>query len=535
MVERCEKRWIWAFALMTLALTSLPYLIGYWAQGNNYQFLGFIFGVDDGNSYIAKMLAGATGDWLFRSPYTAYPQSGAFSFFPYLLLGKLSAPPGQHDQLVFLYQLFRWAGGFLVILATYDFVALFIQRKNYRRLATAMVTLGGGMGWLFALGLSGLWQERIPLEFYSPETFGFLSVLGLPHLEVARACLLWGLRAYLLNTREFSFRRAVNGGLLWLIMGFFQPLTVVTGWAILGLHVVVVSISRNIKDFHPFKIIASSECTRILTAVGMVVISAPIVFYTLIAFNTDPFLKNWTSQNRILSPPILDYLLAFLNILPFSIAGIVMVFRKKEWDACLPALWVLIFPLLAYAPYNLQRRLPEGTWVALVILAFIVIENQLARFQKPIRAWAGLAFFSTIIFFVGAVFTVVVPKSPLFVSQNEKNAFSALGELAQKDDVVLADFRISNELPAWLPVRTVVGHGPESIHASQLTAQVDSFLSTSGQDSERLDLIREFNIKYIVLGPEEQGGSYWKPGGSDFIELVYQDVDFKIYRVQIPN
>ena len=534
MVDRSEKRWNWGFALITLGLTSLPYLVGYWAQGSSFHFLGFVFGVDDGNSYIAKMLAGASGDWLFRTPYTAYTQSGAFSFFPYLLLGKLAYPPGQHEQLVFLFQLFRWIGGFLVIFATYDFVALFLQRVNYRRLATAMVTLGGGLGWLFALGLSSLWQGRIPLEFYSPETFGFLSVLGLPHLEVARACLLWGMREYLVNSHEFAYRRVVKGGLLWLGIGLFQPLTVVTGWVILGLHVVITSIFINIKEFQPLRIF-SKERGRFVTAFGMVLISCPIVLYTFIAFSLDPFLKSWTEQNLILSPPISDYLLAFLNVLPLTISGIVFVIRTKKWDAILPAAWVIVFPVLAYAPYNLQRRLPEGIWVAVVILAFIFIENKLARYQKTIRLWAAAAFLSTLFFFAGSALTAAAPISPLFISLNEVKAFHSLGELVNKGDVVLADFRISNELPAWLPVRTVVGHGPESINASQLTPRIDSFFATSGQNSARIALIQELAIKYIVLGPEEQTSTNWDPGSSGIAELVYQDPDFKIFRIVVPK
>jgi len=70
-------------------------------------------------------------------------------------------------------------------------------------------------------------------------------VLGLPHLEVARACLLWGMREYLLNSHEFAYRRVIKGGLFWLGMGLFQPLTVVTVgsfWAYMWLSPVLVKI-----------------------------------------------------------------------------------------------------------------------------------------------------------------------------------------------------------------------------------------------------------------------------------------------------
>ncbi len=50
----------------------------------------FLFGSDDGYSYLAKMRLGLRGDWLFTLRYTAEPHSGALLFLPYIALGKLT-------------------------------------------------------------------------------------------------------------------------------------------------------------------------------------------------------------------------------------------------------------------------------------------------------------------------------------------------------------------------------------------------------------------------------------------------------------
>ncbi len=75
-----ERRWVLGFIALFLLLTSLPYLLGYWTQGQDYCYTGFVFGVEDGNSYIAKMLSGAYGAWKFTSSHSAYPQAGAWIF-----------------------------------------------------------------------------------------------------------------------------------------------------------------------------------------------------------------------------------------------------------------------------------------------------------------------------------------------------------------------------------------------------------------------------------------------------------------------
>ena len=95
-----KRRGIIVFAVAVMAITMIPYLVGYAQQGEEWRYTGFVIGVEDGNSYIAKMLSGASGNWLFRSPHSAAEQQGVIAYLPYLILGKLASGPAQHDQMV---------------------------------------------------------------------------------------------------------------------------------------------------------------------------------------------------------------------------------------------------------------------------------------------------------------------------------------------------------------------------------------------------------------------------------------------------
>ena len=202
MIDKEDRRWLIITSLVFLVITSLPYLLGYFRQGDDWRFTGFVFGVEDGNSYIAKMLSGAYGSWLFRSPYTSMPQSGVLAFLPYILTGKLASNPEIHDQLVVLFQIFRILAGALLAFAVFQFAELFLPDRKSRRLATAIILFGGGLGWLGWLSFPSAWTGRLPLEVYSPEAFGFLAFLGLPHLSAARAFLLLGFTAFLRSDGE---------------------------------------------------------------------------------------------------------------------------------------------------------------------------------------------------------------------------------------------------------------------------------------------------------------------------------------------
>ncbi len=528
-----ERRWALGFAVVVMAVTTLPYFLGFWSQGKDWYFTGFVFGVEDGNSYIAKMLTGSLGAWLFRTPYTAFPQSGFLAFLPYILLGKLTAPPGEHEQLVVLFHLFRWAAGIACILATYDFVAIFIEDIGLRRLGTAVASVGGGLGWLSILGLQSLWANRLPLEFFSPESFGFLDVYGLPHLALGRAFLLWGLVIFLhhFQDKDQHYRVILICGILWLLLGLMQPLTVIIGWAILATFLLVLAIVFYRREKHGYQADWFTWKQGILRLVGIGLISSPIVIYTSIKFLTDPFLIQWARQNIILSPPISDYLLAYGLMVPFMIFGIKRLIKGRPVIAYLLIGWLIIFPILAYLPYNLQRRLPEGIWVAVTILAMACFTGQISTSLKRLQVIYFLSFISTFILLVGGSLAVLKPFEPIFRPAAEIKAFNYLSAQITPGQVVLAAYDTSNALPAWVPGRTLIGHGPESIHLAEIRPVVERFYQISTSDQDRSNLIQQYHIDYIFDGPAEQALGGWSPNTFASLSLIYQDGNWKIYKV----
>jgi hypothetical protein len=513
-------------------LTSVPYWIGYTSAGTGWRFTGFIFGVEDGNSYIAKMLSGASGNWLFRTPYTAAEQNGFLAFLPYLLLGKLTSSPGQHEQLVVLFHVFRGVGALLLVLATYDFIALFIEQTGWRRAALVVMVLGGGIGWLFFL-FSNQGGNRLPLEFYSPETFGFLALYGIPHLAVARALLLWGFVFYLVpqseNTRVSS---AVKGGIIWLLLGFFQPLTIVVGWAVLTAHLALLGGSRwfrnrktGLGEWNDWQRYARK-------AIIMGVISAPIVIYTAVSFWTDPFLRGWANQNLILSPPPVDYLFAYGLLLPFALMAIKSLTTRFPLKGVLLVGWLILLPVLAYAPYNLQRRLPEGGWVVIGVMSFFFMQQWKDNGKRTAAVLLGVTIIPALILVVGGVMQTMKPGEPIFQPVERVSAYEFLKDYAEPDEVVLAAYATSNALPAWAPLRVVAGHGPESIGLQALSPSIERFFQGEADDEERITLLKNQKVRYIIWGPEEMDLSEsrsFNPAAAGYLSHIYTQGSYQIY------
>ncbi|GAB4580788.1 MAG: hypothetical protein Fur0022_35300 [Anaerolineales bacterium] len=525
-----ERRWIFWAAVIGMLITTIPYFIGFHTQGEDWRFTGFVFGVNDGNSYIAKMLAGAEGDWLFRTPYTHLEQRGILAYFPFIVLGKLAAPPAQHEQFVILYHLYRLVGGVLAILATYEFLAFFISRISVRRLGTLVACFGGGLGWLLVILGQRNWLGSLPLDFYSPETFGFLSLYGLPHLAVSRALLLYGLLLYLRQTSPpHAAFTSIFPGLLFLLTGFFQPLTIAVAWAAIGAHLAGYGLTLFVRG-HRSRTDYQLWLEYLRRAILAGLISAPFVLYSFLALRGDPFLSGWTAQNKILSPHFLHYLAAYGLMLPLVIMGARALLHTRPVQSWLLIGWGLLLPMLAYAPFNLQRRLPEGIWVALVTLAMASFD----RVQKPARAAyipLALTFPTTFFLLLGGITSTLQPQTPIFRPTSEVNAFLFLADYAQTDELALTSFETGNVLPVWAPVRVIIGHGPESVGLAELQPRVEAFYHAKTSDIERLEFLKEFEVKYVFWGPQERTLGGWDAGQAGYLKEVFNENGYTVFEI----
>ncbi|MBN2555403.1 MAG: hypothetical protein JXA97_05640 [Anaerolineales bacterium] len=492
-MNRTDRQWCWFFSALILLLTAVPYALAFLRAGSEWVFSGFVFGVEDGNSYLAKMLAGSAGAWLFRTPYTGMQQNGTIAFLPYLLLGKLAQPPALHTKLILLFHFFRLCGIPFLIFSIYRFISLFLDSTATRRWATGLAVVGGGLGWLIPLLGQTTWLGSLPLDFYSPETFGFLSILGLPHLIFARALLLAALRQYL-QAVEMPGRGLLAGALI-MVVALLQPMTAMLAFAVIGAH--LLALAGHAASHRSWK----SWLRWVRAAVETVLLPLPLLTLLSVSFLQDPFLSAWTRQNSLESPHPLHYVLAFGALLPVAWLGAQRLLNRDE-KALLPVAWSVMLPVLAYAPVTVQRRLPEGIWVALLILAGAGISRLSGR--RFIRlAYILILIPSTLLLYAGSLQTAANPEAPVFHPRQLADSFAWSAEHLQEGRLVLTSYETGNILPAYAPVRVVMGHGPESIGLTALLPTVEAFYGGEMR-TEACTWLNAEGIDYVFWGSQEK-------------------------------
>lgn len=538
-----EKMWVLRYGVLVMVITSLPYLTGYLSQGEDWHFNGFVFALEDLNSYIANMFSGSAGDWLFRAAYTTLPQRGVLMFLPYILLGKLASFQAVHEQFLAFFHLFRFGAGLLSILATYDFLAFFVKDARIRRMGLVLATVGGGLGWVLVLLGKDNWLGSIPLDFYSPEAFGFLQIYGIPHLALARAFLLWGLLRFIRVVWQYQQEgrtpTRLDGmitGLLWLLAGLSQPLTGMVVGAVAGIYVAAIlawKLWRSVRD-------KGTDCQDLSPVLRFAITAGlypvPLVLYNIWSFSTDPYLKAWVVQSTIYAPHPLHYLVAYGPILAFVLLGGIRLIRTDFWKGLFLSAWVLAFPFLAYAPFNLQRRLIEGIWVALVVLGVIGLEAVERALPALKREWMlkGLTVIlipSTVFLLAGGLLAARQPAVPVFLPIDQVKVFQIINKEVQAGSVFLTAYSTGTVLPTWAPVNVVMGQSTESIGLEKLRLQAAAFYQPATSDQERQDLLQEWGVNYVFWGPEERALGGWDPNAADYLTPRFTGGAYSVFEV----
>lgn len=529
-VQRGEWRWVIVVAVLVVAASTLPYLGGFLAQTPDWTFGGCLMDQVDYHSHLAKMWQGYRGSWRYQLLFTTESHRGAYLQLCYVALGHLARLTGMSLPLV--YQLARVGFGFVMLLAIYRFIALFVAPLRTRRLAFLLATTASGLGWLTEILAPTPAAGVSPMEFWLLDAYTYLAVLVVPHFSAAIALLL-GIYILLLRRPEGpTFREAGLAILSSVALGLIHPYALLLADAVPALYWATVWLRSWQVNW------------RGLAAVlGMGVAQLPVLIYDLWVFR-QPVFAGWSAQNVTLSPPLHVYLWGYGLLMVLGAVGVVACVRRGTPGLAFPVIWIVLVAILAHLPWNLQRRFLEGVQVPLGLLAGVGLAEVLipeTRGRKSDRLrWLSMALLvalmsmSNLYLTLGHTLAAAARSPALFWPASTIAAVDWLGKNSQPEDVILSGFEVGNLIPGRIGRRVVLGHWMETVNYEEKAGLVSRFFDAAASPEERPGLLLHHGVGYVFYGPGERALGSFDPGSADYLKPVFAREPIRIYRVDLP-
>ena len=231
--------------------------------------------------------------------------------------------------------------------------------------------------------------------------------------------------------------------------------------------------------------------------------SLPIVLNIVFLFQSDPVYRQWSNQNLIHSPPPLDFVIGWGLLLLPALFGLRELLRRNALVWGWVIVWLLALPFLLYAPLNLQRRTSEAIQLPLIGLALLGISFGGGRFRHIRKRWGPLLLLamllpSSALLLIGGTLTVSRPTEPLFIRQSQADVFACLADTLPTGSTVLAQYEIGNVLPAYAPLISFIGHGPETVFLAEKRIAVEKFFDIDSSSGERIDWWHDIGSPALV-------------------------------------
>jgi hypothetical protein len=238
----------------------------------------------------------------------------------------------------------------------------------------------------------------------------------------------------------------------------------------------------------------------------LVLPAIPYAAYLAAIVNYNPAVGEWNRQNVTSAPSIIVFLVGLGVPLLMALPGIYRAIRDFQQDGDqLALLWLLAVFVTVYLPTNIQRRFAAGMMIPIVYFATRSLED--FWFQHVSRRWRYRLLIAVIPTMTMSYLLILMGNMRVapgpFLERDYVGAFEWLKAHAQPDDVVLASPDVSAWIPGWVGTRVVYGHPFETLNASMREKQVTEWFA-SNDSSVCGGLLNEIDIRYVLMGPEEQ-------------------------------
>jgi len=500
----------------------------------------------DYNVYISKIRQGQEGRMSVVDKYDNHPeQKGVFLQMFYLTSGKITKlfniSPSTTYHLLRIVMSILW-------ISTIIFLCIFYLRK------TSLVNLGVVLSLLTAsfpvfYRFENQWWVTFYMNWWQ-ELDIFKRISFIPHdifnyISIAVLSLLLSQAA---KNNSNKYLPAIC--FLLFISVFIQPssaLLFIVSWVLF--HAISTIWSGSFEKDKIAVILKQTSVIFISILIPILYIKAVTSIYpwkSLLDFD----------QNNRLSVNVKEYILSFGPIFFTGMAGLILLFIKKNRNLLSLATWVIgvsvLLILFKFFPYQSELRfIQTSNHIPLAILSVYFISYLISKLKNAFVTYCIYIVVAFIILlglvqgyfslksqtqFINqrAVATIPLVPYPPQVMYPMSDFYNGLKWLETNTDhktVVLSKITAGNYIPAYSGNFVYLGSTGETPDFNQRTEKVNEFFSGSLTEDQALKFLKKENISYVFYGPQEKENSIKDISLYTFLKADYQSPMVTIYKV----
>lgn len=496
-----SKTFKWCWAGLILALTLLPYWVGWWLTPKGYFYSWIVPPYPaDSIAYLAWSRQAYNGRILFSLKYTAIPHS-PFLFNPFFLAcGWLARVSGV--QLAIAHLAMKSAGVIFFFVIFFKFLEHFNLNRLQSTVASILVGISSGFGGVLQLFLGQTAVQPMgPPDLVTVDWNTFWCLLWNPLFPYSLALIL--LAIYLMDKAATEN----SPKLAWMCGLAVGALTLIHPYPVLPLAplLILIAVVRRREN-------ALALLSRVACAAG------PCVAYVVGVYFFHPLLRQHSALGEMRSPSVLNYFVGFGLPLILAILGLSFRMGKIYRQAWPFVLWAGLDLILSRFPVWFQGKLIFGAHLPICILAAISFDS----FRSAIRGQTAkklflaggalllpLASYSQVVVFRNAVSEMREnADSDYFMSSDKMAGFEYLKEHSHPDDLVFAGIVTSAMIAAYSGNTVLWGHWAQAVDYDQRLAWYHGIFDASSglTDQERSDQFWAAGIRYLFAeGPMRRG------------------------------
>jgi len=514
------------FVSAALGISALPYGLAWRATPPDSVYAGSTdASADDYPTYLAKMRAGARGEWTYLSPYAPELERTIQIRPLYASIGALTAWTGAPAWIG--YHAARLLLGAVMLVLLFAAACRVARSPVERWTSFTLASIGSGVGWIFGRdGRPSAWSY----DLWVPELNAWHGLLTNPHFPLATALLLGAAIGVARHLETRARHHALAAGFAIGLLAIVHTYDVFIATASLVAFGLAALATRRL---------ALPDLARAAWLVGAVAL-LPVAWLAA-TYATDPSLAQMGHAQPVGSAWRVAAGLGLL--LPLALAGVTELWRRGLLGGILAA-WALVVPLLLVLPWDFPRRMVAAWHVPLGLAAGLGLVRLLRPIAAPrlraalLAGVVALASLSTVNILVYQVERSLDPERrfPTFLPRDVIDAYTWLQANARPRSVVLAPYAPS----AWLPVYTDLcpyyGHWAEAPGAPERERRVEAFYR-GRSDQARTAFLRAAGIEWMLIGPRfhQPGHVPISPARLPGARLVYQSGGVGVIAIDRPG